>query len=212
MSEDWQTFEQLDRMFRLDPEQMARLVEAGEIDIRAEPGEAGPLFRHSAVDVARHFPLRDKATLRRGAAREAFSMAALAAVVGAGVAEVQGLIDPIDKTDDSAADDAVWVTLTVPATMNRRIADYAEQEFSGNYVRLFGNLVGLGAARLDVLGYLLGRVELRAGREVGYRVRLTMQTGRRLSERLGELGLDADEFDALASVAFLTGFRQSAGG
>ena len=54
MSEDWQTFEQLDRMFRLDPEQMARLVEAGEIDIRAQAGEAGPLYRRSAVGVARH--------------------------------------------------------------------------------------------------------------------------------------------------------------
>mmetsp|Transcript_23941 Transcript_23941/g.43613 ORF Transcript_23941/g.43613 Transcript_23941/m.43613 type:complete len:200 (+) Transcript_23941:124-723(+) len=90
MSFDWISLEKAERLYRIDGDRFASLVETGAIDFIQETHKRGHIFKYAQHDVARAFPARDTTD---GAAQKAGVFGAAAAATAAITEGISALVD-----------------------------------------------------------------------------------------------------------------------
>lgn len=164
MSYDWLTYERLDRVYRIDADTFASLVEDGSIEFISETLDDGTLHKFSKIHVAKHFSLRDRGTLLRNFASREVAVAAIAAATGYAISEAESYLDGEGQADDPAGpqpggtsgQDAApevaiprSVKLSIPVRHVSKVAHFVDVEFGGNRQRCFNNYVGFGCGKFD---------------------------------------------------------------
>ena len=114
MSYDWISWETADRLYRIDPDEFARRLDADEIEFIREEHAEGFIYMYSKAHVARHFPARDKRDGLSGKAALFGAASAASAAITEGVGQfisaardaVQDIDDALEEPDGAAADPA----------------------------------------------------------------------------------------------------------